>query len=264
MHTIAAAECDHDEWNRFACEHGWFWHTSLWHDYTVQYASATNPRSAAFAVVDGTELVAIAPAIIEQTNSSGASISFGGGPTWAPAVHGGLEAYARAAALDKCLQRLEQIADDAGRAELRLQLSPLVSTFPERALEFAGATTRRGYRDLSLTTAVLDLAGSEDALLRAMSKGHRSAIRRGHHIATRVATDDASFATYRELHRRAAGRTTRPSTTFELMRGWLEMGYAAVVLAEIGGEPVGASLLLICRDGAYTHLPQRHLSIGAT
>jgi hypothetical protein len=251
MRTISGEQCNPDEWNRFAAEHGWFWHTTLWRDYTVAYSASGESDSAGFAIVDGEDLIAIAPAIVEHNTHSRATISYGGGPTWAPAVRADLDPSARAAVLDTCLAQLELIAERSAHGRLLLQLSPLVPHFPDRALEFGAATTRRGYRDASLTTRVIDLARSELDLMRDMSKGHRAAVRRGRDISTRVLADDPSFDAYRDLHRRAAGRTTRPSATFELMRDWMGLGHAVVVQAEIANEIVGATLLLLWGDGAY-------------
>lgn len=215
------------DWDAFALEHGWFWHTSMWRDHAVAWAgrSASSP---AFAVFDQDEMIAIAPAVVP------------GVPAWAPAVRGDADARTRDIALELCL-----------RERSRLQLSPLVPSFPFRAVEFAAATTRQGWTDASLTTSVISLTTSELDLLRRMSKGHRHAVRHSDHIAVRVTMDATDFETYRGLHEHAAGRVTRPAMTFDQQRDWLRLGYGAMVVAEYGDKPVGAAYLIIFGESAY-------------
>lgn len=219
MRVVSYRDIDPVVWDRFAVDYGWFWHTSLWRDYTLAFDDAADPDD--FAIVDGGELFAIA------SNSH------------APAVRDDLSLARRLRILTRCLSEHTR----------QQSLSPLVPCFSERLMEFAAITTALGYEDRSLTTRVIDLTQSEDDLLRAMSKGHRHAVINGAHILTNVKTSEISFSIYHHLHRQAHGKV-RPVGTFAEMRRWVELGHAAVVLARTNNAFTGATLIMICGDGA--------------
>ena len=73
-----------------------------------------------------------------------------------------------------------------------------------------------------------------------MTKGHRAAVKRAQKsIAVDAITGSRAdigdvFAAYQEMHRRAAGRTTRPQRTFDIMLEWLRNGDAVL----FGATPV--------------------------
>ena len=59
------------------------------------------------------------------------------------------------------------------------------------------------------------------------------------------------FEQYRELHYLAAGRVTRPGSTFEMMYSWIQMGFAVLFGATLEGEYVGFFFVTTYKSGAY-------------
>jgi hypothetical protein len=107
-----------------------------------------------------------------------------------------------------------------------------------------------------------------------MRKGHRAAVKQGEKIMTAEVLDASTvteerFHQYRELHHKAAGRVTRPLSTFLMMYEWIRQGDAVLAAASIQGKPVGFALISVYKDGAYygsgcedpefNHLPIGHL-----
>jgi lipid II:glycine glycyltransferase (peptidoglycan interpeptide bridge formation enzyme) len=59
------------------------------------------------------------------------------------------------------------------------------------------------------------------------------------------------FEAYRLLHRKAAGRVTRPLSTFRMMHDWIQRGLAILSCALLDDKPVGFALINHYKDGAY-------------
>jgi len=104
--------------------------------------------------------------------------------------------------------------------------------------------------------AVLDLSFSDDALLKAMHKGHRQDIRWGGEHLTISTVDRANpneelFHAYRELHAQVSGRVTRPIESWNAMFALIAQGGGDLLLAYLDGELVGGTLILDDSSTAY-------------
>lgn len=64
-------------------------------------------------------------------------------------------------------------------------------------------------------------------------------------------SDRKAFSAYREMHRRAAGRSTRPPRTWELMENWLADGTGLLFGARLASQWVGFSYVLVSGRSAY-------------
>jgi hypothetical protein len=178
--------------------------------------------------------------------------TFGGGPCWAPAIDRTLSTSEQALVMGFALETISAQAVELGAGRALMQLSPLVPAFDRAARIFVTGTCQFGYLDRTINTKVIDLTLSDEQILSTMTHGHRQSITRAQRcMDIRTSTSPTDFDVYRELHRLAAGRQTRPSETFDLMRGWLDSGNALVALAEIDGKPAGAILAIVFGDGAY-------------
>ena len=62
---------------------------------------------------------------------------------------------------------------------------------------------------------------------------------------------EAFFEAYRLLHHKAAGRVTRPLSTFRMMFEWIQRGLAVLSCAMLNEKPVGFALSSVYKDGAY-------------
>ena len=252
---------DRERWDRFCSEDatGWFWHTTAWREYTLAYGSSLASRSLAFGVMDGEQLVAATPLMLERHQGAAGprhELSFGGAACWAPALARGLSAEARQAALGHALEEIDGIAGTEGAARASLQLSPLVPDLGAATVSLLGAATEAGWVDASVTTQVVDLSLSEDQLHRRMHTGHRRNVKKAqrsltvdaHHAET---ASDGPFDAYRRIHEKAAGRVTRPDSTFEQMREWISEGNGLLLCAQRDGEIVGCVYVLLSGDAAY-------------
>jgi len=59
------------------------------------------------------------------------------------------------------------------------------------------------------------------------------------------------FNEYQKMHALAAGRKTRASKTFDLMKEWIESGYGLLVGGRVGEKWAGFILFIIYKNSAY-------------
>jgi hypothetical protein len=167
-----------------------------------------------------------------------------------PALAGDLSSRARLDVLEAVLGHVDDLAaaNAARRVAFRgTPLAPRVSMYNE--------LLRFGFLDVSLPTQVIKLA-DEATMWRGIRHGHQADIRKGQRVLkVRVVTADNYspdlFETYVTLHRKAAGRVTRPRRTFDLMAEWISAGAAALFVAEYDGRPAGTDYVNLYKDGAY-------------
>lgn len=102
--------------------------------------------------------------------------------------------------------------------------------------------------------------GPHGNLVLRLDDGMKSRVRKGHwaHIAkTRrdtsifIAEDGDCMDVMQDLHRRDAGRITRPQATWDHMRRWCDEGNGLLVLALVKNMAVGAAMFIRYGVGAY-------------
>jgi hypothetical protein len=251
----SAVADDRSAWDEFCRQHGWFWHSTHWREYTLRYRPEAHSQSLAFGVRLRDRLVAVVPLMVERSteySSEHSEVSFGGAPCWAPAIDTGLADWERARVMAYAVETIDDAARAHHAVRAALQLSPLIPNFTELASVFIAASGGCGYLDRSTSTTMVDVTRSDEELLAQMTHGHRQSIARARRsIEVRVSSAGGDFDCYRQLHHAAAGRQTRPAATFELMRSWLAREFALLAIAEIDGRPAGAILAIVFGDGAY-------------
>lgn len=261
MEIVNTGNASSEAWDGFCDSSGsaWFWHRRAWIDYTLAYGSDRFRSDHSFMVEEGGRLVAAASVFLEERVHGGQpylALGFGGGSWWAPAVAAGLDTDARAEILDLVLGRIEELAGELGAAYSSVKAGPLSHPWGDLTRELVVATTKRGWSDRSTLTRVVDLTRSPSELRGEMSKGHRAAITRAERLFTVEIVDHDNldpelFESYRQMHRLAAGRETRPKRTFDFMFEWISQGSALLLVALDGGAPVGFAYVIVYRGRAY-------------
>jgi hypothetical protein len=278
--SIAFLDDQHREaWDDFCLRNSeaWFWHTTHWLDYTLEYRPEYAPSSCSFVVFVGEKIAAICPLVLEESHEAEEEIrqfSYGGDPVPAPAFADGLPEDTRRDVSRAVFRHIDELAKANRVQRISFRVSPPASSFWRCTRPHPNPLLREGCSDVSLLTRVIDLSLPEDQLLRDMRKGHRADIKRAEKLITGSVLNSSNitvdaFERYRLLHRKAAGRTTRPLKTFELMYSWIQKGFAVLSCATLEGKDIGFALISVYKDGAYyssgcvdpefNHLPVGHL-----
>ena len=251
----------YSEWDQFCLQSpdSWFWHTTHWLEYTLQFRPELQPRSLSFLCIQAGAIVAICPLIVETYQHEGEYVrefSYGGDAGPAPALADFLSDKTRKRVLRRIFAHVDQLADElrVGRASFRM--SPLAPSFSNVTAPQMNPMLKWGFNDISLATQVIDLTAEEQQLLRKMRKGHRADITRAAKLMQATIFDKDSitherFERYRLLHKKAAGRVTRPLATFQMMYDWIRNGLAILSAARLNGSDLGFALISVYRDGAY-------------
>ena len=267
------------EWDQFclASPDAWFWHTSQWLEYTLHYRPELQPVSESFLCLRDSSVVAICPLIVETRGSGADSIrefSYGSDAAPAPALAGSLSEKFRKEILQRVFAQVDELASKIKVVRASFRMSPIAPSFWRSDAQKPNPLLKFGFSDISLASQVIDLQPDELQLLRAMRKGHRADITRAERtlqadILDRENIAHERFESYRRLHHKAAGRVTRPSETFEMMRQWITQGTAILCAASLDGVDVEFALVSLYKDGAYyssscedpehNHLPIGHL-----
>jgi hypothetical protein len=248
-------------WNAacFEMDEAWFWHTTEWLEYTLQYRPSLDPQSSSFMVTSENRVLAICPLILEtQTAPEGRvrELSYGGGPGPAPALANGLSERVRKAVFTAVCDEMDTRAESTAVARVNFRASAAARAFWRGGLPQPHPLVRFNFLSIPLATRVIDLSQSEGDLLNHMRKGHRCAVKRSQQSLQSEVYDATNitpeiFDQYRRLHHLAAGCVTRPLATFEMMQGWIQSDMAILALTRRDGETVGCALISVYKDGAY-------------
>jgi hypothetical protein len=265
MDIISLTPDCYEDWDAFSlgCDHAWFWHTTAWLDYTLAYRPDLTPASKSFMVVDGGQVQAICPLILEEFPTGGdgngvREFSFGGGfgPPPAFSTQTQDDPRVKQAVADACFDQIDELAREFNVGRVSFAIPPLAKSSWDSQVSPENWLARRGYADVSIHTQVIDLSLTPTDLLGGMRKGHRSDVKRGSKQMEIVAlgADEISrdqFDQYQALHQLAAGRVTRPQSTFDSMFEWIKSGNGALICAKYDGDFVAFALLTVYKDGAY-------------
>lgn len=248
---------DHAAWDRFAASSpdAWFWHTTAWLTYTREYSGAAFRKDLSFWVMAQDTPLAIVPALLEE-GPAGPRLAFAGQALPFPAAEPTMGSEKRAEVRRFAVSALQEIAAREKAASFQLRIPGVAASVLESPLPPANPMIRLGALDLPFQTQVIDLRQDEALLFGSMRDGHRYDIRKAERTLTSrvwTASDitDEKFKEYQQLHAKDAGRVTRAQATFDLMRGWLGSGSAALVEVRKGDAPAAFALILLHGKGAY-------------
>ena len=231
-------------WNSFVHDHrfGWWWHRAEWLDYCQAYSGSSD---ASFAVMEGETIVAICPAVL------GINQDFvgGGAPLGQPLLCQGNALVSAALWGHLGLKaRLAQVSKGWYRSLPQTSMTGDYRTLP---FEFPRSTQT----DPILTRILPVHAGVESSLWKGIRKSYRGEIRQMEHEyrIEIIYGKDYWVDVMRELHDRAAGRETRPRSTWAMMARWMrdKRAVGVVAYARSSQDPVGYSYFLIYKDQAY-------------
>ena len=91
MNIIPLTQKNHSIWNQFCVcsDDAWFWHTTRWIEYTLNYSPQLYGDNKSFMVSDGDRILGIFPLIVENNgvgNNIVREFSFGGSFGVTPAL----------------------------------------------------------------------------------------------------------------------------------------------------------------------------------
>lgn len=257
METTNLTEALYGEWDEFCKEssEAWFWHTSTWLEYTRLYKPEFNSESLSFLVTESGATLAICPLFLEKRGAR-KEFSFGGGGLPTPALLDTLRGKKREKILRFIFGFLDATAKEKGVSRTEFRFPVLGSAVPAEKRHEWNYLTKFGYLDTSIGTQLILTERSVDALKREVRHGHESDIDRATkmlrcEIFESETITPVVFNAYREMHKVAAGRATRPLRTFEIQYELLKRGNAFLAAAKKNGEFVGFSYVVIYKQSAY-------------
>ncbi|MFX1383571.1 MAG: hypothetical protein ACFFBP_14105, partial [Promethearchaeota archaeon] len=238
-------------WDKFCLESDdcWFWHTSDWLNYTMEY-TIEDIELVSFFIEDGNNtILAICPLIRE-----GNKFTFSGffGPN--PAIRNAISQNLSKKLLGQVFFHIDELAYQYGIKECRLSLSTLAKNNLSRFTY--NYLMKYNYENVSLNTQILDLEKDKRTLWAEIKKSHRNEIKKGKQlfkfrIDSQNNEDKSTFEEFKKLHFLASGRMTRPEKTWMLQYDWKKKGKAVIILAYKEEIPVGGIYTFLYKNGAY-------------
>lgn len=251
----------YEQWNAFAdsSDEAWFWHTIEWMNYAIEYSAGNFAQNKSFFIEENSEIQAICPVFIEKRHFNGQhykQFSYAGEPMPALAIKNNIKPTKKQEIIKFYLEKLKEIALKESIAFVSLRMPSLAEAFLNSVPPIANPFIRYGYIDLPYQTQIIDLRKNLEVLWDEVRKGHKSDIKKAAGMV-RIniwnfgdITRD-KFAQYQDLHRKDAGRVTRSQKTFDMMFSWIKAGTAILAEAVFNNKPIGFSLMIIYKKGAY-------------
>jgi len=260
MKLVPLTKDQYKEWDDFCLgsDDVWFWHTTGWLVYTLNYKPELKSESVSF-MINNDGIEGICPLFLETRRFDDEvfkEFSFGGSAAPIPALKNRLSQKTKRKRLKTIFRHIDELAleHDVDRASFRF--STLAPRYLSSKIQLNNHLINFGYLPISLNTQIIDLSKSLKELWGDIRHGHKYDITHGSkEIETEIFNERTAtreiFDEYRILHRKAAGQVTRPSITFKLMYDWILQGQALLIGAKIDGQLVGFSYIFTYKDGAY-------------
>src|SRR3989339_285994 len=164
-------------WDQFCLESesAWFWHTTNWLDYCVEYGKARyNTRNLSFYLSDDVGIVAICPLLAE--NREGLvefAATVGGNYIAAPAFRNDLKEERLERIQKAVFSEIDRLAQEHKVKRALFRLVALLNNANYNWL------LKQGYWDVSINSQVIDLSLEKNVLWNSVRKGHKYDINRG-------------------------------------------------------------------------------------
>jgi hypothetical protein len=237
MEIVLQAETGFREWIAFLEEEKILNTWGYARNFQSQCGIWTRTADLSFAVCENKRVLAICPLFL---NDSRGRVSFAddGGYLRGPIVSSSQDERKRNKILDVVFAQVDASAIQHGAEQAMFYYDPQ----PTRRFH-ANPLSEFGFLDTSLSSQLLDLSMSEEDLRADLRKSYKALINKGlktyeiHAISGESADWDIHEA-YRETHKRAAGRETRPRKYFNLQFDELKAGEATLIFMKHEGKLV--------------------------
>lgn len=264
LRIVKLTEDKYQDWDSFCfkSDDAWFWHTLGWLNYTWYYRPELKTKDFSFLVYKNNTVVAIVPLTLEVYKKGYETVSefsFGGSAIPGPALANNLEKIEkdrleRDRVYDLIFNEIDRLARENNVKRVSIRQAPLSKSFLNKGIPF-NYLMRFGYTDNSLNTRLIDLHKNQEGLWNDLRRNHRRNIKKGDKFKvtfyTKENITEELFMNYKELHRMAAGRQTRPDATFELMYQWLEQGSAFLTAVKFENKFIGFEYYSIYKNNVY-------------
>lgn len=258
MNIIELTNDKYDIWDDFCLESKdtWFWHTSDWIEYTLNYNPSLMSKNHSFLIEQDNKIKCICPLLLEYNEKlSSFEFSFGGGynpnPAYAPDLTSNqyfkLEKFIFKYIDEKAKEFEVKRAKFTTRA-LSENLMKCVSRF--------NPFLQYGYLDNSIFSTIVDLKSDLKEIWSKCRKRIKRAVnsmknKLKFNLYNNLNCEDSNFDAYKKMHFKAAGKLTRPQKTWDLMKNWILNNKALLASAELNGEEIGFALFIIYKKNAY-------------
>ncbi len=261
IRCVPRSEIEDDVWDGFCATSptAWFRNTTEFLQFTTEMSFDQNIKDRSFGVFDDHTLKALIALTVQPLHANPELYEFGMGGTPIP-----YPAFAEMSLKDETkllkiiFSEIDRLAAEDHIVQARFFVDPLSPTLLSGRqrynpfLKFGGHSTE-------LTTNIIALHQTEEALLHDMARGHRTDIMFAQKqkytvtIFDKTTITEAVFAQYQNLHLRAAGRKTRPDESWQTMLRWITNGQAILSFIHMSGESeyVSGALSITYQNKAY-------------
>ena len=261
MNIIPLIPERYTEWDQFCLEsdESWFNHTSTWIEYTLNMRWDPKNENKSFMVYENNELVAICPLVIELSRFDDEFVkefSYSGFLTPTPALKNNLDNKFRKKVLSCIFKEIDRCAILNNVKRSLFMIYPLSYHFLGKKEIPYNFLQKYGYADISINTQLINISLSLEDIKRGIRKGHKYDINRGLkaieiEIWDKENINTEIFEQYRLLHKKAAGKITRPAKSFEIMFEWIKKGNSILVSVKLEDKFVGFGIINIYKEFAY-------------
>ena len=250
------------DWDEFCSKSpdAWFWHTSGWREYTLNFRPLLQTTDLSFWIYHENKPVAIVPLTKESVSNEKntvkafSSSSAVGAAIPSLALAEGLNLEEREKVVDYVFAAIDDLARKESIVLARFCSSPLASISREGGIQRM-FFQKYGYLDVSLETLLVDLHLPKDQLWKRVRRNHHRNVKKGEGYKISFYTSKnvtpEIFEEYKTLHTKAAGRQTRPDRTFELMYEWLKGNIAFLVAVQKDNKNIAFEYFSVYKNSVY-------------
>lgn len=257
MEIIKLTLDKYKEWDDFCLysDDAWFWHTSQWLEYNLDYQPELKSQSKSFMAVDNNKIIAICPLILE-THKKIKEFSYGGGYCPTPAFSNNLTKKTKEKVIKFVFKHIDGLAGENNIKRAMFKFSVLNKSYIEPSEQRFNYLMKFGYLDTLINTHVINLKMPIKKLRQEIRHGHDYDIDKASKILKAEIFDKNNitpeiFEKYVDLHYKAAGRITRPRSTFEIMRDLIKANNAFLAGAKKDNVFIGFSYFFLFKNNVY-------------
>lgn len=253
MELTSLSDKNKKEWDNFCLksDDAWFWHTSDWISYTLDYDPEIESENLSFFVEDRGVLKAICPLILEKRDVN--NFAFGGNYTPMPSFLNDLDESEKEKIQKKIFEYIDELAIKHKVSVSKFKFTALEKNYLDGKFKF-NSLLKFGFLDVSIGTQIIDLSLSLEDLKSNIRHGHKSDITKAEknmtfEIFDKNNNDKDIFEKYRIA--KVEHGSTRSKKTFDLMFEFIERGEAFLVVARDDKEIVSFSYFFVYKNNAY-------------